>query len=199
MSNEDLCIMESAYLHSSPDKLNRIPRGLTLEPISKNNLAEMFECRNQYGIRKWCRQIGLLNYDNHLDWYESQRKNKSIEMMTIYNEELNSHGLLSSSFIGVCGLTSIDLINRHAEFSLYISTKHQGKGYAKKALKQLLLFGFDELNLNTIWGETFEGNPAIELFKKVGFKLEGTRRSFYFKEGRYLDAHLVSIKKEEMI
>lgn len=159
-----------------------------LYPISKEDLRPMFEARNQESIRKWCRQVGLLNFDNHIDWYEKQRKDASIKMFSIKVDD---------KFLGVCGLTSIDLINRHAEFSLYIIPSEQRKGYAREALKKLLHFGLYELGLNLIWGETFEGNPALRLFLDTGFSIEGKRRDFYFKNGQFIDAHLVSIKRSE--
>ena len=54
-------------------------------------------------------------------------------------------------------------------------------------------------NLNVIWGETFEGNHAYDMFLKLGMKHEGTRRQFYFKEGKHIDAHLVSITRQEFM
>lgn len=159
-----------------------------LYPISKSDLGPMFEARNHDNIRSWCRQVGLLNFDNHVDWYEKQRKDSSIKMFSIK---------VNNIFIGVCGLTSIDLINRHAEFSLYIIPSEQRKGYAREALKKLLYFGFYELGLNLIWGETFDTNPALKLFLETGFSIEGKRRDFYFKNGHFIDAHLVSIKRSE--
>ena len=97
----------------------------------------------------------------------------------------------------MCGLTSIDYINSRAEFSLYIGHSYQRQGFAKDALKALLEVAFNEVNLNGVWGETFEGNHALNLFEKLGMKKEGTRRQFYFKGGKYIDAHLVSITREE--
>ena len=35
------------------------------------------------------------------------------------------------------------------------------------------------------------------LFKDVGFKEEGKRRDFYFKDGEFIDAHIISIKRKE--
>jgi RimJ/RimL family protein N-acetyltransferase len=99
--------------------------------------------------------------------------------------------------VGVCGLTSIDLINQRAEFSLYIGPEYQGLGYGKAALLTLITHGFRVLNLNCIWGETFNKNPAAEMFEELGFKKEGTRRDFYFRDGRFINAHLYSLLRSE--
>jgi RimJ/RimL family protein N-acetyltransferase len=68
---------------------------------------------------------------------------------------------------------------------------------AKKALKMLFKFGFDDLNLHLIWGETFDGNPACALFERIGMEKEGTRRDFYFKEGKFISCHLYSITSDQ--
>jgi len=102
-----------------------------------------------------------------------------------------------NNLVGVCGLTSIDWVNRRAEFSLYIASEYQGNGYGEAALRLLVEHGFNVLNLNSIWGEAFDGNPAINMFKKVGFIEEGRRRQFYFREGKYIDAILFSLMRSE--
>lgn len=101
--------------------------------------------------------------------------------------------------IGVCGLTSIDMEARKAEFSLYIGPEHQGKGYGSEALKLLLYHGFLNLGLNQIWGETFDKNPAAKMFEELGFKKDGTRRQFYMKSGKLIDCHLYSILRDEWV
>jgi RimJ/RimL family protein N-acetyltransferase len=99
--------------------------------------------------------------------------------------------------VGVCGLTDIDYLVGKAEFSLYVAPSMQGKGLGKKGLKALFNLGFQVFNLNLIWGETFDKNPAYKMFLDLGMVYDGTRRQFYYKDGKYIDAHLISITKEE--
>lgn len=97
----------------------------------------------------------------------------------------------------MCGLTSIDHLHQRAEFSLYVGPQYRKRGYAKETLKTLFSYGFVALNLNCIWGETFDGNPAAKIFESVGMVREGTRRDFYFKKGKFIDCHLYSVKRSE--
>jgi RimJ/RimL family protein N-acetyltransferase len=103
----------------------------------------------------------------------------------------------NGDFVGVCGLTSIDHINSRAEFSLYISPSEHGKGHGKAALRTLVDHAFNDLNLNCVWGETFAGNPAAKMFESVGFKKEGERRAFYYRDGEYITASLYSMLRGE--
>ena len=163
-----------------------------LNPIEESMLPSLKTYRNKYDTRRWCRQIGLLSDFDQNRWYKKINNDPTIKMFGIVED-------LSGYLIGVCGLTSIDFINRHAEFSCYIEPDFRLRGYSEDALYLLFGFGFGELNLNLIWGETFEHNPARKLFAKIGMIEEGIRRDFYYKEGEYINAVLISIKKSEFI
>lgn len=118
--------------------------------------------------------------------------------------------------VGTCGLTSINYFNGTAEFSLFIAPEHQRKGYARKALKLLLEYGFETMGMGVIWGETFiypkeaknflnsyieviEGlaNPAWNMFKEVGFVKEGFLRDRYQKFGYNVCTYIFSIRSSE--
>jgi RimJ/RimL family protein N-acetyltransferase len=92
--------------------------------------------------------------------------------------------------VGVCGLTDIDPFNRRAEFSLYVNVDKQGSDYGYKALKTLVEYGFKDLTLGMIYGETVGANPAESIFKRVGFTQTGYRPQFYFKDGKSHDSYI---------
>jgi len=148
--------------------------------------------RNSRGIFKWCRQYTLRSEEEQSQWLKSIQGNETVKMFSIKD-------VGGQNDVGVCGLTSIDKQNQKAEFSLYIAQEYQRRGYAKSALYTLLRHGFFDMNLNRIWGETFEGNPAIKLFHKLGMITEGTMRETYYKEGNWLDSHIVSILRKDFV
>lgn len=152
--------------------------------------APLLSWRNDPAIWQWCRQHTLIDEDSHEAWAKSLCSRKDVKMFLIGN---------LGEYVGVCGLTDIDHLNQRAEFSLYIAPEFQGRGLAKSALKTLLCHGFLDLNLNCIWGESFENNPAQNLFQKVGFKFEGRRRHFYYREGRFIDACLYSALRSDWV
>ena len=158
-------------------------------PISAQNIEAMRIARNTPEVRRWCRQVGLISEIDQHEWFNDQNDDPTIRMFEVHNQ--------GGEFVGVAGLTSIDWINKRAEFSLYILPSYQLRGLACKALKTLFSHGFKDLNLNLIWGETFDKNPAAKVFKKIGMVKEGTRRDFYFKGGEYISAHLYSIRGSE--
>jgi RimJ/RimL family protein N-acetyltransferase len=163
-----------------------------LDTIEESDLETMRSWRNNPRIHNWCRQTGLISKIDQLNWYKRQNDDPNIRMFKIISDD----GEVLSK-VGICGLTSIDYNARRAEFSCYVAPHKQGNGYAKDALKALFHHGFASLNLRLIWGETFSENPARHMFEKLGMVREGVRRQFYFKNGKYIDAILYSITKEE--
>jgi RimJ/RimL family protein N-acetyltransferase len=146
------------------------------------------EWRNDYDIRRWCRQNSMISRAEHEDWLRRQHEDPSIKMFGI------SNGVKS---VGVCGFTSIDRLNRSAEFSLYISMNHKGEGYGINALRTLCAHGFRDWGFHRIWGEVFDGNPALKTFLDAGFHQEGVLRQAYFREGKFIDAHRIAVLAEE--
>lgn len=165
---------------------------VSLRAVAEEDFEPMFTWRNDPKIWRWTRQNDLLTKLAHLEWFEKLGSDPKIKMYVI---ETLSKGVAAS--VGVCGLTDIDYMNRRAEFSLYISPDFWGDKLGEKSLKTLFTHGFKNLGLNLIWGESFDGNPAIPMFSRLGMVNEGTRRDFYFRDGKHIDAHLFSVRASE--
>lgn len=165
---------------------------LSLEPLDSTDLGLVRAWRNDYSVWKWCRQSGVISDAEQVQWFNGLAGDQTRRMFKI---AVKVDGKVMPA--GVCGLTSIDYQHSRAEFSLYVAPSLQKMGIGRGALSMLLLHGFANLGLNLIWGETFDGNPAIRMFEALGFKKEGTRRAFYWKGGRRVDAHLYSITRDE--
>lgn len=167
-------------------------KGVKLGPVDRTHLGLLRAWRNDPRIFRWCRQNDVISDLHQEEWFTRQAHDPSIRMYLIHAPH---HGNMKA--VGVCGLTSLDPWNRRAEFSLYIAPDSQGLGHGKAALAALFTHGFRTLGLNCIWGESFDGNPACRMFEALGMKLEGTRRQFYFRDGKLIDAHLYSILAHE--
>jgi RimJ/RimL family protein N-acetyltransferase len=163
--------------------------GVKLRRLAVIDGSKLFAWRNDPKIYRYTRQCDPLHPEKHESWLKEQAADPTLSMFGIVDKE--------NQLLGVMGLTSIDLINRRAEFSCYIAPEYQRRGYGKKALLSLLAYGFLCLGLNLIWGETFDFNGAAELFKKVGMLGHGIRPQFYYREGRFIDAHLYGITRVE--
>lgn len=91
--------------------------------------------------------------------------------------------------IGNISLMEIDPVSRRATAGLFIGdAENRGKGYGAEALRLLLGYGFQTLNLHNIMLHVHADNAqAIACYKKVGFREFGRRREALYKKGVYVD------------
>lgn len=162
---------------------------VSLDTLDEADIEQLRTWRNSYDIWRYCRQNDLISQANHKTWFDWQSEDPNTRMYMICDGKKID--------LGVIGFTEIDWINRRAEFSLYIGSDYRGKGYAKDALMTLTSHGFTSLGLNSIYGEVFEHNHAWNMFADVGFIHEGIRREFYFREGKFINAVVISMLKSE--
>jgi RimJ/RimL family protein N-acetyltransferase len=75
-----------------------------------------------------------------------------------------------------------------------------GKGYGTDAMKVILRYAFQELNLRRVSLDTFEYNPrAIRSYEKAGFVNEGRARKYLCREGQRWDLLFMGILREEWL
>jgi RimJ/RimL family protein N-acetyltransferase len=158
-------------------------RGFNVELSPHIDYQHAQDCRNMVEIRTWCRQFTLISDDEQLGWRDHINKAGNIKMF----------GVWADKQIGVAGFTSIDRQNRSAEFSLWIDPSQQGKKYGSQALFTLLWHGFKDWGFHRIWGEVFDNNPAMELFRAMGFQYAGKWQEAYFRDGEFIDSHLIDL------
>lgn len=80
-----------------------------------------------------------------------------------------------------------------ATFGMGVSKKSLGKGVGFKLLEAVLDMTDNWLNITRVELEVYTDNePAIMLYKKMGFVVEGTAKNYAFKNGRYVDSFLMA-------
>lgn len=107
--------------------------------------------------------------------------------------------LETDTLLGRCLLFGVNQIDRNAMLGIFIGEKERwGQGYGQDAVKLLLDYGFNLLNLNSIMLGTFAFNKrAINAYKRVGFQEIGRRRQARIIGGKKYDAVLMDILAEE--
>jgi len=101
----------------------------------------------------------------------------------------------NDKFLGYCNLHNIDWINRHSELGIIII--EPSKGYGSRALQELERFAFLTYGFRKIYARVLGCNqPAIALFSKNGFNLEGRLIADHFFNGIWVD-NLVYAKYTE--
>jgi ribosomal-protein-alanine N-acetyltransferase len=76
----------------------------------------------------------------------------------------------------------------NAEIGYWLGVPYWGKGYATEAAKEVVRYGFEELDLHRIHSGHFARNLASgRVLRKLGMSYEGTRREHLRKLGRFED------------
>jgi RimJ/RimL family protein N-acetyltransferase len=121
----------------------------------------------------------------------------------LYKDDRNTNlGIVlkdSNELIGSTGLHDISIVHRNAEIGILIGNKNcWSKGYGTEALKLMLGYGFDQLNLHRIYLRVFCYNPrAIRVYEKVGFKTEGVSRESAYVDVEYCDEYIMGMLEDE--
>ena len=102
-------------------------------------------------------------------------------------------------YIGICGLHNLRDIYHSAELRILIFDKDAvGKGIGTEAVKLLVDYGFNRLNLHRIWlGVNADNERAVKCYLKAGFKEEGRLREDIFYHGKWADAIRMGILRSE--
>ena len=105
----------------------------------------------------------------------------------------------NNHLIGELSISEIDADNSKAGFRISMfGTKLTGKGFGTEAIKLVLKFVFEELNLNRLQLEVFSHNKrGIRAYEKNGFKKEGVLRDSLYYNGQFSDEIIMSILKRE--
>ena len=94
--------------------------------------------------------------------------------------------------IGCIGLRrGVDVHRKTAELGFWLGEPFWGGGIMTEAVREFVRWGFEELDLNRIQAESFEGNAAsARVLEKAGFVREGRMRANVLKDGKVMDSLL---------
>jgi len=83
---------------------------------------------------------------------------------------------------------------RHAaHIGLAVHDKWQAKGVGTALMKALIEVADNWLNLSRLELTVFTDNePAVKLYKKLGFVIEGTYKKFALRDGEQIDAYAMA-------
>ncbi len=130
---------------------------------------------------------------NQIEWFKTATMDSTKLLFAICDNEQN--------YIGNVALGNINLIDRNADLSVFIADpKARRIGMGSDAVKLILNFAFNRLNLNKVKVRTSEEySGAIDFWTNLGFVKEGELRSEKFQFGKYTNKHLFGILREEFL
>ena len=103
-----------------------------------------------------------------------------------------------AKFIGTCGFALWDPYHSRAEIGYAMSRKYWGKGLMTEAARELIDFGFHNMQLNRLQAMCMVDNiGSARVMEKSGMTYEGILRDYMYAKGRYDDLKVYSILRRE--
>ncbi|HUD01441.1 MAG TPA: GNAT family N-acetyltransferase [Rhabdochlamydiaceae bacterium] len=72
-------------------------------------------------------------------------------------------------------------------FAIIVDEKHRNQGIGKALLERMIEAAKNQFNIEILHLEVYEGNPAIRLYERMGFREFGRQPKFIKINGEYLD------------
>jgi RimJ/RimL family protein N-acetyltransferase len=167
---------------------------IKFKPLTNEHLTPFYTwLKDDYVIKYSLTLFQQLSTEEEISkWYSELLKDSKNYTTGIFLKE-------SEVLIGYSGICNISSANRSGEFFIFIGDKsHWGKGIGTLVTKQILAYGFEELNLNRIMLTVSAPNiGGIRAYEKAGFKKEGIMRNACFRDGQFHDKIMMSILRDE--
>jgi ribosomal-protein-alanine N-acetyltransferase len=122
------------------------------------------------------------------------QKPETYQNMRWWGIELKAEGIL----IGTIGYCAWDKRHHHAEVGYDMWPAYWGRGLMPEALRAVVRYGVDEMELNRVQATTHTENQRSQrVLEKLSFQREGILREFYCRDGTYNDQVQFSLLKSE--
>ena len=173
--------------------MNILGKKVVLRAIEENDLPLLHKWANDPKIQYIMGNIYFpSSFEFHKQWFAGLK-----------NDTLNQRFAIETADAGLIGISiiiNIDWKNNHAWHGIMLGDADiRGKGYGIDAVMATMRYAFDELHMERLDGSIIEYNTTSYSFycEKLGWKVEGTKRNYYFNKGRYWDQMVVGITKDD--
>lgn len=164
---------------------------IKLTTYEEKHFVKTIEWVNDLSIMMKINRVFPVTMVEHAEWFKKITFDKNQVIFAVET-------MGSKNYIGNCGLKDIDLRSRKSELWIYFGKDFIGNGNGKKAIKLLLKYGFEFLNLNRIYLYTLDYNQSAQkAFSACGFKVEGIFKQEVYINGCYHDTVRMAILRDE--
>ena len=143
-----------------------IGKGIDLKPLEESDIEKVREWRNSKEVSGHMLSQNDISKEQQINWFREISNNPTKLYFIIQSKNCKK--------LGVVNFSSIDCENFSAEPGLYIGNKiDRNSLFGMEAYYLLLKLGFEELNLDKVYGTVLSSNlTAIKMNKSFGFKVE---------------------------
>ena len=160
-------------------------------------------------IEKHAQGYFLVSQDEKIHTYTGNLVPQSLSeteaLLQKYRELFYNWMILSRENQAVIGI--IRLSKPHTENgtttageSQFLSSQYWRKGHMKEAKKLFYHYVFEELSLDTLYADVWDGNiNSMKSLESYGYRLIETRLELFSKTGEYTPKHIYALSKHDYL
>ncbi len=167
-----------------------------LRPLDMDDLETFYVWFNNPDLRQYLMLPYPITKAGEKDFLEKMMMDDNNVVLSIITKK-------DEKLIGNIGLHQINIpvnrVSKRAMLGIAIGDLEEAsKGFGTEAIKLMIDYGFNSLNLHRIELTVFDFNKrAFKAYQKIGFKEEGTKREALYIKGKYHDLIMMAILKRE--
>jgi RimJ/RimL family protein N-acetyltransferase len=171
-------------------------KNIYLRPLDTDDLETFYVWFNNPDLRQYLLLPFPITKEGEKDFLERMMRDESSVTLSIIVKK-------GDKLIGNIGLhqmnTPVNRVSKRVMLGIAIGDLEEAsKGYGTEAIRLMLDYAFDSLNLHRIELTVFDFNKrAQKAYRKLGFKEEGTKREALYMKGKYHDLIMMAILKRE--
>ncbi|TYC67154.1 GNAT family N-acetyltransferase [Stappia sp. BW2] len=127
-----------------------------------------------------------------------RRKDVEARVSQSSPDKVSLVGYLGEKLVAAAGFTRFAGRRGHAaSLGMGVHDDYSGRGIGQAMLGELIEIAENWMNIHRLELTVFADNdPAVRLYQKLGFEIEGTLRDFAFRSGAFVDAYAMARLRE---
>lgn len=167
---------------------------LILRKVTLEDIEDMHQYGSDEEVSKyvtWNTHATISDTKDFVEFVLTKYENKQVSPWGIEYKE-------NGKFIGTIDFVWWQPNHKTAEIGYVISKEYWGKGLTTEVAKEIIKFGFEEMDLVRIQARCDVDNiGSARVMEKAGMSFEGIIRKGIFVKGKHRDIKMYSILKEE--
>jgi RimJ/RimL family protein N-acetyltransferase len=161
---------------------------IILRAFERDDAERCYRWMNDPNIVRTLKSRYPIAFQNEIEWLERAMHASTTERhFAIERKDDRTH-------IGNASIHDIEWVSRTAAFGLFVGEPSAwNRGFGTDAIRTLVRFAFDEMNLRKLRIDVFDYNDrAKHVLESQGFVQEGRLRQEFYREGTYHDIVILS-------
>jgi len=167
---------------------------LCLRELTIEDAEAVFRIRSDYEVTRYNTGLAYDRIDQARDLIQAIRAGYMDGAELRWGITLRNDPMV----IGMCGFNYWVRHDRRASIGYDLARAYWGQGLMTEAVRAMVEFGFENMNLNRIEADADGRNPAsARVLHKAGFKDEGIQHEQFYENGSFYDLHLFALLRRE--